>query len=33
MPNYIKIFNMLEEAGIGFGKEENYRLATSLMNL
>lgn len=33
MPNYFRTLQMLEHAGIGFGEEENYRLAMSLKNL
>ena len=33
LPNIPKTLDMLEWAGLGFGKEENYRLAFSLKNL
>ena len=33
MKNLSKTFNMLEWAGLGFGKEENLRLCISLKNL
>ena len=33
LPNVSKVLNMLEWAGLGFGKDENFRLEVSLKKL